>query len=174
MLACADEVESGQEYCVPFKRSGQVENDENWLHFERVDCPSCHTSLCQVDHSPFYDEVFRYCDRCPIHAEVSYYDPVYERVFREHPPSQSRAAWFRAPEAELKPCVCGGSFRHESARRCLACSAPVIVDEPAGVDLLYWSDALLPGAPDMSDEELEAGFRRHEPFVRRQDLWKDA
>jgi hypothetical protein len=147
---------------------------ENWLHGEQIECPACHQALYRVDHSPMYDEVFLYCDRCPIHVEVSYYDPVYERVTREHPPDDGWTLWMRALEAQLKPCSCGGTFRHDAARRCLACHAPVIVDHPSGIDLYFWSDVFLPDDSNLSDDLVEADGRRHEPFVRTHDLWKDA
>jgi hypothetical protein len=150
-----------------------VNDEENWLHAEQVACPSCHQALYRVDHSPFYDAVFFYCASCPIHAEVSFYDPVYGQVTKAHPHPAGKER-MRALEALLKPCSCGGTFRHDAVRRCLRCHGPVIVEYPAGVDLFFWSDALLPGAPDMSHEEWEAGVQRHALFERTQDLWKDA
>lgn len=115
----------------------QVDDEVNWLTAERVACPACHQALYRVDHSPLYDEVFLYCDRCPIHVEVSYYDPVYDDVARAQPSGKAFKAFMRALEARLKPCSCGGAFRHDAARRCLACHAPVIVDDPAAVDLFF-------------------------------------
>jgi len=49
-----------------------VDEEINWLHGEQVECSNCHQQLYRVDHSPFYDEHFLYCDSCPMRVEVSY------------------------------------------------------------------------------------------------------
>lgn len=107
-------------------------NDEtNWLHGEHIACPSCHQQLYRVDHSPFYDVHFLYCDRCPIRVEVSFYDPVYTQVMQ----IECYEVLMQTLEAHLKPCGCGGTFRHDAPRRCFTCHTPVIVDAPDGVNL---------------------------------------
>ncbi len=145
--------------------------DDNWLHSAKVICPSCGQELYRVDHSPFYDDDFLYCDRCPIHVEVSFYDPVYTAV--EGEVSRFTEAFRRAVEARLKPCLCGGTFRYDAPRRCLACHTPVIVEDPRGIDLSFWSDLYLSDGSDWTDELMEAEERRHAPFTRTDDLWKD-
>src|SRR5262249_29333407 len=137
----------------------KIAEDDNWLHGAKVVCPSCGQALWRVDHSPFYDEDFLYCDCCPIHAEVSFYDPAYTAVARDFP--RFTEAFRRALEGRLKPCSCGGTFRYDAARRCLACHSPVIVDDPSGVDLSFWSDLLLSDGSDWTDELMEAEERRH-------------
>src|SRR5690349_7695854 len=62
------------------RRRSQLNEETNWLHGERIACPSCQQPLYRVDHSPFYDEHLLYCDRCPIRVEVSFYDPVYHHL----------------------------------------------------------------------------------------------
>jgi hypothetical protein len=151
-----------------------MEDDDNWLHGERIECPNCHRALYRVDHSPFYDDDFLYCGRCPIHVEVSFYDPRYGEMARRPGPKPDPVQFMRAIEAELKPCACGGNFRYEAPRRCLYCHAPVITDDPHGVDLLFWSDLHLPGAPDPSDAEAEEEQRQFAPFIRTEDLWKES
>jgi hypothetical protein len=39
----------------------------------------CHEQLYRVDHSPFYDCYFLYCDHCPMLADISFYDPSWHR-----------------------------------------------------------------------------------------------
>jgi predicted nucleic acid-binding Zn ribbon protein len=134
----------------------------NWLHAEHLRCPACYADLWRVDHSPFYDEAFFYCDTCPRHAEVSYYDPQYrdaaaDEIIRIH-----------EVEAHLKPCVCGGHFRFAAARRCPTCWTPVIVEDPAGIDLFYWEPFLDEDAP-----ELEPAAQKIQHLARTDDLWRD-
>jgi len=151
-----------------------MEDGDNWLHGERIECPSCHEALYQVDHSPFYDADFLYCDRCPIHVEVSFDDARYRAVAQRLGPKPDPAQCMRAIEAALRPCACGGRFLYEAPRRCLHCPAPVITDHPRGIDLLFGSDLLLPGAPDPTNAEAEAEQQRFAPFIRVEDLWKES
>jgi hypothetical protein len=74
-------------------------------------------------------------------------------------------------EKRLRPCVCGGHFRHNASRRCHYCLAEVITDE-SGVDLwpAYYN-------VDANDNELieklspiVAEFEQK--HVRRSDIWK--
>jgi hypothetical protein len=139
----------------------------NWLHGEHVRCPACQADLWRVDHSPFYDEAFFYCDTCPRHAEVSYYDPHYSDA------APDEAARIHRVEAHLKPCVCGGRFRYNAARRCLTCGTPVIFADPAGIDLSYWEPFLEEDAPDPPEEELDGAAQKMEQFARTDDLWLD-
>lgn len=153
-----------------------MSNDEaNWLHGERIECLSCHQPLYRVDHSPFYDEYFLYCDRCPIRVEVSYYDAVLKQVTQTLSPDQSDAyiALMRAIEARLKPCVCGGTFRYDAPRRCFTCHTPVILDDPANIDLFPWIDYPLPDTPKHTAEELEEEERWMAQFIRAEDKWQD-
>jgi hypothetical protein len=123
-----------------------VDEEANWLYGEHFECPNCHQQLYRVDHSPFYDEYFLYCDSCPMRVEVSYYDPVYKHIDKHIRQTISKdesdmyTALMQAIEARLKPCACGGSFRHDSPRRCIICHTPVIIDDPIGIDL--WSGDL--------------------------------
>jgi hypothetical protein len=142
-------------------------SDWNWLHGEHICCPACQADLWRVDHSPFYDEAFFYCDACPRHAEVSYYDPQYSDA------AADEAARIHRVEARLKPCVCGGHFRFDAARRCPTCWKPVIVDDPEGVDLSHWEPFMDEGALDPSEEELEHAQQKDEQFCRTDDLWLD-
>ncbi len=147
-----------------------MDGDENWLHGEKVICPECGEALYRVDHSPFYDEIFLYCDRCPIHVEVSYYDPVYSQMTDAFSVFEDR---LRAIEDRLKPCTCGGRFRFAAPRRCLTCHAPVIVGDSAGVDLYFWTGLKLPDAPEPTSERMRAEEARLIPYARTRDLWRE-
>ncbi len=137
------------------------------LHSRFLDCASCGARLHAVAHSGFYDEWFLYCDRCPIHAEVSYYAAEAKSI-HELPAEQRWAAL----EARLKPCTCGGTFRFDSPRRCYACSA-VVLPSPCHDDL--WP-SLFPevdsGERDPEPEEeatMQELLRRDS---RNSDLWR--
>src|SRR5579884_2738134 len=100
-----------------------MDEEEDWLHGERFQCFHCHQRLYRVDHSPFYDEYFLYCNRCPMRVEVSYYDPVFERVYKQvrqtyrTGEAELYVALMRAIEPHLKSCLCGGIFCHNAPRR---------------------------------------------------------
>lgn len=155
-----------------------MNEEENWLHGEQIECPACQQQLYRVDHSPFYDEHFLYCDRCPIHVEVSYYDPVYERLYKQiyvpgndQPQEDADTCLMHALEARLRPCTCGGAFRHDASRRCFSCHAPVIIENPLGIDLYRWCAALLSDGVDLTDDVLEEEARWMSQFVRAEDKW---
>lgn len=134
-------------------------------------CPSCHQPLYRVDHSPFYDEHFLYCDRCPIRVEVSFYDPVYHHLTQtlSRDAGEKYTALMRALEGRLKPCICGGTFRHDAPRRCFRCHTPVISDEPDGVDL--WDGRFSTENP--TQQEVEEVGRWMAQFIRTQDIWRE-
>jgi hypothetical protein len=138
-----------------------------WLHGEHLRCPRCQSDLWRVDHSPYYDEAFLYCDSCPRHAEVSYYDPHYNHAVPDETVRIERI------ETRLKPCVCGGHFRFAAARRCLTCWTPVIVADPAGVDLFYWEPYFDEETPLPPEGELKQAEQEMSRFARTADLWLD-
>src|SRR5215212_7463474 len=112
-------------------------NDANLLHAQVIECPRCRTALYQVDHSPFYDEYFLYCDQCANHVEVSYYDPVMQAIDAEVKTQHGaldHAALMSEIEQRLRPCTCGGHFRSNAARRCYHCRTEIIIGA-SGVDL---------------------------------------
>lgn len=147
-------------------------NDEtNWLHEEHIACPSCQRRLFRVDHSPFYDEHFLYCDRCPIRVEVSFYDPVYQQITQTLAQKEGKRyeVLMQALEAHLKSCRCGGTFRHDAPRRCFICHTPVIVDAPDGVDL--WDSSLSSEA--LAEKEEESARHWMAQFIRTEHIWRD-
>jgi hypothetical protein len=148
--------------------------EDNWLRAARIACPRCRRELFRVDHSPHYDDILLYCDRCANRVEISLYDPVYDAIAGAvmERGEEGSLAQLRAVEARLRPCACGGRYRHDAPRRCDACLAQVIVDEP-GVDL--W-----PGYCDLggenrepTDEEVALIEQFEATYIRRRDVWQD-
>jgi hypothetical protein len=82
-------------------------------------CDACgHAFAYQLIHNGFNDTAFAYCDRCGSTALLSGY-------FKGVPPAAKLAIYGPVnAEAEglLKPCACGGSFRHDAAPRCPHCN----------------------------------------------------
>jgi len=159
-------------FLVSLSRRRSVVNEEtNWLHGELIACPVCHQPLYRVDHSPFYDEHFLYCDQCPIRVEVSFYDPVYQHLRQTLSVEEGEryAALMQALEVHLKPCNCGGIFRHDAPRRCFRCQTPVIIDTSDSVDL--WPGHFSSEAPTGEEEENERHWMAQ--FIRTEDLWRD-
>ena len=116
--------------------SNNNETDENddWLASEIVECHHCRTKLLWLEHSPFENGYYFYCDSCLKRVDVS----IYNSVFCEIEESQKikfedlelwQKNYFEAImpliEERLLPCDCGGNYRFEAVRRCLNCSAPV-------------------------------------------------
>jgi hypothetical protein len=104
--------------------------------------------------------VIAYCDRGPVHVEASSYDSVYTAVAQEL--ARDGEPFRQVLEVRLKPCTCGGTFRHDVVRRRLVSHVPVIVEDPSRIDLSFWTD-----------EFMEAEEQRHAPYTRTDDLWKD-
>lgn len=148
---------------------------ENWLHAEHILCPACQEPLFRVDHSPMADDWLLYCEQCANRVEVSFYDPVATALFDALITQQHRPAsdLMQAIEQRLKPCHCGGRYRHDAPRRCHRCLAEVLTDA-AGVDL--W-----PGYYDVdvderepTEEEIALVGRFEANHLRRTDLWNSA
>jgi hypothetical protein len=154
-----------------------MNDEENWLHGAQIECSHCQQQLYRVDHSPFYDCYFLYCNRCPIHVEVCYYDPVFKQIsqqVRQAPLSERgemHQLLMQAMEAHLKPCFCGGIFLHDAPRRCFVCHTPLISTNPDGVDLFpVW----LVSSPDDDAAFLEwqaQGDRWTAQFERTENIW---
>jgi hypothetical protein len=139
-------------------------SDDEWLNPGFVACPSCGIRLFRVDHSPFYDEWWLYCTRCPRHAEVSYYAPIVAKLRRDGA-IESRI------EALLRPCTCGGTFSFAASRRCPSCSSVVLAAE-SGADIfpeVFGAPAGPDGEPSEQQTAEAEAFERN--FVRREDLW---
>ncbi|QBD82633.1 hypothetical protein EPA93_44380 [Ktedonosporobacter rubrisoli] len=136
---------------------------DNWLHEEWIVCPSCQRSLFRIDTSPMDHERYLYCDRCPIRVGISVYETEYQQLSHlffaaQENEEHDHEAFSRAIEAHLQPCTCGGTFRYDAPRRCFTCFAPVITDDPNGVDLY----------PDEDVFEQELDAKRQERLERWQ------
>jgi hypothetical protein len=138
-----------------------------------IPCPQCQSQLYRVDHSPFYDSYFLYCDTCANRAEVDFYDPVFlaitnELTERGHLDYATRMA---AIEARLRPCSCGGHFRHDAARRCHICLAPVLSGE---LDVDLWPEVygINVDERDPTGEEAAQAEAFDTQHIRREHIWK--
>jgi hypothetical protein len=144
----------------------------NWLNGEAIACRSCNLPLFRVDHSPFYDSWFFYCDRCPKRVDLSYHDPevtaIYDNlVARGHNAFQSDRM-FAEIERQLAPCECGGQFRLSAERRCHRCNAVVLVGGDAyGVDVWPLSSLDEP-TPEREQEWQDFEFA----YIKHNNLWR--
>lgn len=149
---------------------------DNWLDARNLACPHCQTALYAVIRSPMYDEWQLYCDRCANRVEVSYYDPVTQRIGDElsaaHPTGSAHRtiAHLRAIERRLKPCSCGGRYYHDSPRRCHACHGVVLADAP-DTDLWHAVYGIDADERDLTDEEAAIAAHFEVTHVRRDDIW---
>ena len=150
----------------------EIAND-NWLNEEHIICPSCGQSLFRIDTSPFDDSYHFYCDSCPVRMEVSFYDPQLDQFEQTlpapHESEERTSLLLKMMEDHLKPCTCGGTFRHDAPRRCFSCSAPVIIEDPAYVDLYLNEDGF--AQETEANERFEIWRSRFCPDV--EDKWKN-
>lgn len=148
-----------------------------WLKDEVIPCPSCQQALWCIDVSPMRDDWVLYCDSCANCVYVSYYDSV-AIAFREQvrdegsldPGWPQAEATLRLIEGRLKPCSCGGRYRHDAARRCPYCLAPVLVDD-SWVELwpgYFWVE----GDDDPTPEQGEQVGAYMDAHKRESDLWQ--
>lgn len=144
---------------------------DNWLHEEWIVCPACQRSLFRIDTSPMDHESYLYCDRCPIRIGVSVYEMEYQQIehllFNGQKEETDYVAFRKAIEAHLQPCTCGGTFRYDAPRRCFTCFAPVIIDEPGGVDLYPDEDAFEAELDAERQQQLERWRARFCPDPER-------
>ena len=121
-----------------------------------------------------YDEWQLYCDRCAHRVEIKHSDPVARQLADDlsaHPQwAGDRVAHLRAMERQLKPCSCGGRFRHDAPRRCHACHTVVLADAP---DTDLWPGVF--GADgedhDLTPEEIRLAAEFEQVHVHRGDIW---
>jgi hypothetical protein len=145
---------------------------DNWLGAAHIECPHCHEPLYRVDHSPLADDWQLYCDICANCVVVSFYDPVVVSI-QGALPAQDRWDYHHlmaAIEQRLRPCSCGGHYRHDAARRCCRCLTPVITNE-SDVDLWPTVYGLDVEARDPTAEEIGLVEWFEARHVRRGSLW---
>jgi hypothetical protein len=151
---------------------------DNWLDARSFACPHCQEALYSVIRSPLFDEWQLYCERCPRRVEISFYDSVARRIgdaLSAYPlPAGERAVThLREMERWLKPCVCGGRFRHDAPRRCHVCHN-VVLDSASDTDLwpaVYGVDA---EERDLTEGERAYAAQFEAAHVRRHDIWLSA
>ncbi len=159
------------------------EQSEDWLCGRIISCPHYYTPLYRVNQSPFNDGRVFYCDSCANRAEVSYYDPMVfdpgamrSRDRADLPLTPSSAAGAERQklmeiEAKLKPCDCGGRYRHDAARRCHVCLGEVITEEP-DVDLWPVCFGIDPFQRELTAEEVMQCEQFARTHIRRNDIWE--
>ncbi len=77
----------------------------------------------------------------------------------------------RRIEQELRPCSCGGQFKHDAPRRCYSCFAEVIKND-SGVDLYPAIYALDVDERDPTAAEQAFVDAYEAKHIRRHDIWK--
>jgi hypothetical protein len=148
---------------------------DNWLDARTLGCPHCQTPHYAVLRSPLYDEWQLYCDRCPNRVEIRHADPVAqwlgdELSARAGAPVHRSVAHLRAIEKRLKPCSCGGRYRHDAPRRCHECHGVVMADAP-DTDLWHMVYGIDADERDLTDEEAAIAARFEATHIRRDDIW---
>ncbi|HZB89381.1 MAG TPA: hypothetical protein VE291_12025 [Terracidiphilus sp.] len=94
------------------------------------DCEHCgHIYRYSLLSADFGDCSYAYCDTCGKLATLSYASSFILNM----PPAVAPhhvidAAW----ESFIRPCDCGGAFRHDASPRCLACARPLSARHAAG------------------------------------------
>lgn len=147
--------------------------DENWLHAEMIICPNCAHELYRVDHSPMLDSHTLYCDQCANSVEIDFYDPVYQSIYKTMPAEEpiQYDKLMQTIEQKLRPCNCGGKFKHNASRRCPNCLTEVIKGE-SGVDLYPGIFGINIDDREPSPEELQEIYGYEAKHIRRENLWK--
>jgi hypothetical protein len=148
-------------------------DDDNWLHAGFVNCPQCRTRLYRLDRSPMADDHHFYCDRCAHSVEIGYYDPVYHEIFTalRQNGDKSFLALMQAIEKHLRPCDCGGQYKHDAPRRCYVCLSPVLTADVSGVDLWPEVWGVDVDARDPTAEEMTFVERFEDDYIRKRDIW---
>lgn len=149
------------------------DDDENWLHAGFVNCPRCLARLYRVDHSPMSDDYCLYCELCARSVEVGFYDPVFQQIATAEQArgDKSYLTLMSSIEERLRPCDCGGHFKHDAVRRCYVCQYPVLRGA-SGVDL--WPDIGCPFLDDRDPTPEEIAFydRFQAEYIRKDNIWK--
>lgn len=114
----------------------EFSEDENWLEEKIIQCPNCLENLLWLEHSPFENGYYLYCNSCPKRVDVSMYDEIFIKIEESLIKKSENIhgdKYFELimpiVEEKLLPCDCGGKFLFEGMRRCVYCSHPVIKGE---------------------------------------------
>ena len=115
------------------------------------DCEHCGQSYrYSLTDAEFSDCTYAYCDTCGKLATISKSSSYLVKM----PPSAGEQHVISADWEEfLRPCRCGGHFRHNAAPRCMVCLKPLSAEHAA--------------------EHIERGFLPGNRFWRWQRNWTD-
>lgn len=141
-------------------------SDEEWLKQDIIQCPNCEEDLLWIEHSPFENGYYLYCNSCPKRVDVSIYDETFSEIedsLAEKFGDSFRGNYFETimpiVEERLTPCECGGKYISEAIRRCVYCNHPVIEGERN-----LWF-------VEFSEDSPEA-VKFYKRLVKDENLWK--
>jgi hypothetical protein len=138
---------------------------------ELINCPHCQQSVCLANYAERADIHVLWCDQCANRVEVNYYDLVYHALYQELVAHQTIDYFtlMAAIEPRLRPCNCGGHFRHDAARRCPHCLAKIVAEPGPDVFPLFYYVADEDDDPTAEQEEAVSAYEQI--HVRREDIW---
>lgn len=147
-------------------------SNDNWLDAKIINCPKCAQELYRVNHSPMLDSHTLYCDHCANSVEVDFNDPIYSSIYKRLIVQETiqYQNLMRIVEKRLKPCNCGGHFKHDASRRCHNCLSEVITSE-LGVDLYPSIFAINLDELNPEPVELKEVYAYEASHIRRNDIW---
>lgn len=118
-----------------------------------VQCSNCSKLIkVRIYSAGFGDEIPFTCDRDSTVLTISIYNKKLRSILGSYPKSGWTESQARMVEAELKPCFCGGTFKHDAQPKCPNCGAIL------GVDGLGSSEFVVVGR--MVDGEKENPWRQ--------------
>lgn len=124
-----------------------LEDFDDDVEKELIRCSSCDTQLLVIEHSPFENGYYLYCDSCPVRMDISIYDKKFEEVESElkkkyenfYEREDCLEILLSRLEKYLKNCSCGGHYRFDSKIRCLSCGE-FLGDFPDYMNVWYLED----------------------------------
>ena len=150
--------------------SAEDGDDDHWLASYTVHCEKCRAELLMLEHSPFENGYYLYCDTCPRRVDVSVYDSVFQEIEKQIKKAHTAqelednylALVMPAVEARLRPCSCTGHFKHGTTPRCLHCGTS-ITDAQEGFNVWF---------PDHGDADIERYEALMQQLILSEDLWQ--
>ena len=148
------------------------DDDGHWLAHYTVHCEKCQAELLMLEHSPFENGYYLYCDTCPKRVDVSVYDSTFQDIEKqvsavnraEDMESNYLGLVMPAVEARLRPCACTGHFKRSAQPRCLHCGTR-IANAQEGFNVWF---------PDPKDEDIPKYEALLETLILSEDLWRDS
>ena len=140
---------------------------DDWLKSDFIQCQNCKADLLWIEHSPFENSYYLYCNSCPKRVDVNVYDSIFRKIedgIKEEVGEELfRVKYFDlimpVVEENLAPCECGGKYLFEAIRRCVYCNFPVIEGE---------RNLWFTGFSDDSKEAIDFYHR----LIKNENLWK--